>query len=854
MKPLLKLSVREIRGRPLRSLLTLLSIVIGVAAVVATSLASSSARLAQTAMVKAVTGRTALEIQSVGGDSFDGKPLEKIGQTDGVEIASPAIRRYASMTIVVPNADTPEAQKRRNTRYRIQLLGVDLDLDKQVRNYSLVAGANLTKDAKDSDHVLMDAGFAQSAKIAVNDKILFSTKGGLQTATVVGLIKANDASSALSSGLVVAQLRMVQKWCRASGKLDLVQIVLKEGAKVDEVKETIASQLPDGLTVRQPTLRSQLAGESTLGMEMGFRLAILFALLIATFVIYNTFQMNVGERRRQLGILRSLGATRGQLLWMIVREGLWLGLIGSAIGVVVGYFGATIFCKAISELQQIDIPQSSWSIWPYLMAITCGLLVAFFGALFPAMRASRMSPAEAMRVVSKGEFASSWIFWLIIGGTIVSIGVTMQLLAILGQVDVGNAVTGSVVIVVGIVFLLPACIDRLTKWVLFLLGFFLRTEGKLARRQILRHRGRSALTIGIVFMAMGLGLSMASTILDHIQDVEDWNRQAVVGDFFIRAAMPDMNSGQSADMPDGLMEKVNDMPGVELVDSLRFVMARSNETSVIVVVRKFNSNSQDYFALTEGEGIEVVKRVRQGQVVLGSVLSQRLNLHIGDQIQLETKEGASSLQIAGVTNEYIAGGLTLYMESENAKRLLNVDGTDVIVVKAQPGRIGDVDTSLRAMCDEYGLMFQSSADLTTVIRKILNNVVGGLWVVLLIGAVIAAFGLINTLAMNILEQTREIGMLRVVAMTRWQIRKMILAQALIMGLIGIVPGVLISMWISYTINLATMPTTGHNVAFQIHPQLMLIATLIELVIIVFASLLAAERAARINVSSALQYE
>lgn len=854
MKPLLKLSVREVRGRPLRSLLTLLSIVIGVAAVVATSLASSSARLAQTSMVKAVTGRTALEIQAVGGDSFDGKPIEKIGQTDGVEIASPAIRRYASMTIVVPNADTPEAQKRKNTRYRIQLLGVDIDLDRQVRNYSLVAGENLTKDAKDSDHVLMDAGFAQSAKIALKDKILFSTKGGLQTATVVGFIKANDANSALNSGLVVAQLRMVQKWCRASGKLDIVQIVLKENAKVEDVKEAIAAKLPDGLIVRQPTLRSQLAGESTLGMEMGFRLAILFALLIATFVIYNTFQMNVGERRRQLGILRSLGATRGQLLWMIVREGLWLGLLGSAIGVVVGYFGATIFCKAISELQQIEIPQSSWSIWPYISAVTCGLLVAFFGALFPAMRASRMSPAEAMRVVSKGEFASSWAFWLFIGGTIVAIGTTMQVLAIRGSIDVGNAVTGSVVIVVGVVFLLPAVIDKLTMWVLFALGFFLRAEGKLARRQILRHRGRSALTIGIVFMAMGLGLSMASTILDHIENVEDWNRQAVVGDFFVRAAMPDMNSGQSADMPDGLMDTVNNIPGVELVDSLRFVMARSNETSVVVVVRKFNSSSQDYFALTEGEGNEVVQGVRKGQVVLGSVLSQRLNLHKGDRIPLETKEGSSLLEIAGVTNEYIAGGLTLYMESENAKRLLNVDGTDVIIVKALAGRTAEVDASLRALCDETGLMFQSSADLTSVIRKILNNVVGGLWVVLLIGAIIAAFGLINTLAMNILEQTREIGMLRVVAMTRWQIRKMILAQALIMGLIGIIPGVLISMWISYTINLATMPTTGHNVAFQIHPQLMVIATVIELLIIVFASLLAAERAARINVSSALQYE
>jgi putative ABC transport system permease protein len=152
------------------------------------------------------------------------------------------------------------------------------------------------------------------------------------------------------------------------------------------------------------------------------------------------------------------------------------------------------------------------------------------------------------------------------------------------------------------------------------------------------------------------------------------------------------------------------------------------------------------------------------------------------------------------------------------------------------------------------MMFQSYVDLVKVIRDTLNGVVGGLWAVLALGSIIAAFGLINTLAMNILEQTREIGMLRVVAMTRWQIRKMILAQALIMGLIGIVPGILTGIWIAFTINLSTMPVTGHDVKFQIYPWLMLGAPLFELIIVVVAAMVPAERAARLNVSSALQYE
>ncbi|MFY7873916.1 MAG: FtsX-like permease family protein, partial [Pirellula sp.] len=336
-------------------------------------------------------------------------------------------------------------------------------------------------------------------------------------------------------------------------------------------------------------------------MEQGLRLAIAFALVIAGLVIYNTFQMNIGERRRQLGILRSLGATRKQLLWMIVREGLWLGTVGTLLGCIVGHFGAAILRSTTGRLLQIDVPQAGWSIWPYLVAAICGLVISFLGAFFPAVRAARMSPAEAMRVVATGEFGTSRSGWLAAGGILISTGLALQFLAIAGFIDVSNVVPGAVSMMLGVVFLLPGVVSDLTYAVTFVLGPILKTEGKLARRQLLRHRGRTSLTIGIVFIALGLGLGMASTILDNVRNVEGWHQRAIVGDFFVRAAMPDMNSGQAAEMPDGLLEQVRNMEGVNLVDSLDFVQSRIGETSVVVVVRNFSAESQDYFDLAEGK-------------------------------------------------------------------------------------------------------------------------------------------------------------------------------------------------------------------------------------------------------------
>ena len=863
--PLKRLSIREIRSRPARSLLTLLSIVIGVSAIVATYLASDSAQLAQIAMVRAVTGNASLEIEAVGGASFEGKPLEPVAKLPGVKIASPILRRYSNMKVKRPLGNQPAPTSEDvtsnqtpietvTTRYRVQLLGVVPELDRQVRSYTLVAGNDLEDPSTDAASVLMDASFAESAKVSIGSSVAFETRSGTQSAQVVGLLKPNDASAGIQSGLIVARLLTVQRWTKSPGKLDAVQLVLEKNAKLEQVAEAIRGMLPTGLRVHQPTMRSQVADESTVAMQQGLRLATAFALIISAFIIYNTFQMNVGERRRQLGILRSMGATRHQLLWMIVREGLWLGVIGTLLGCFVGHFGAAILRSSTSKLLQIDIPPSPWSIWPYAIAVVCGLGVALLGAFFPALRASKLSPSEAMRVVAKGEFSTSRAAWLGLGGTLMVIGLGVQAFAVLRWIDLSHVVLGTMLMKIGMVFLLPALIGDFTAWVAWLLSFFLRTEGMLARRQILRHRGRSSLTIGIVFIAMGTGLGMASTILDNIGNVESWYKRSIVGDFFVRAAMPDMNSGQAADMPDGLAEKVIAMPGVALVDTLRFVRARTNDSSVVVVVRNFNSDSQDYFDLTEGKEAEVMQGIRSGEVVLGSVLSQRLNLHIGDTLPLETNEGSTTLKVVGVTNEYIAGGLTLYLAAEYAKKLLSVDGTDVIVVKANPKDLVSVEKQLRALCAETGMMFQSYVDLVKVIRDTLNGVVGGLWAVLALGSVIAAFGLINTLAMNILEQTREIGMLRVVAMTRWQIRKMILAQALIMGLIGIVPGVLTGLWIHYVINLTTMPVTGHAVLFTIYPWLLAGAPIFELLVVVVAAMVPAERAARLNVSSALQYE
>ena len=909
--PLGKLSRREIQSRPLRSLLTLISIVIGVGAIVSTSISTESARLAQEAMIKTVTGNASVEIVSVTDGWFDGKPLEPIARLEGVKVASPIIRRFVQISVPQQSAsesaegdtqsggETSEGQTKRadeeseeripNKTFRLQILGVIPELDRQVRDFKIVDGRELTYDQEDRNSVVVDEQLAQSAGLKIGSKFLIQTLSRSQEVTVVGISKALDASAAIQSGPIQVQLRSAQRWSRANGKVGVLQVVadskyplpklmsaiekeLERAASVQDSSESGAESepgadaetkrsstignaaVPDRLEIRLPTARSQLTEEITKAPESGLRLAIAFSLIISAFIIYNTFQMNVGERRRQLGILRSMGALRRQLLWMIVREGLWLGVIGGVLGSMAGYFGASVLNESTSKLLQINIPQSPFTIWPFVGAFFAGIVVATLGAFFPAMRASRLSPAEAMRVVAAGEFGTSRAGWLIFGSVTIVIGIVVQVLSVSGVIDYGHAIAGALVMLVGIVFLLPGIIEELTAVVAKMLTPMIGVEALLARKQILRHRGRSSLTIGTVFIAISTVLGLASTILDNVGNVEQWYKRAIVGDFFIRAAMPDMNTGATADMPLDLPEQIAGMPGVSLVDTLDFVNSKVGDRTVLVVIRKFNSPKQDFFDLTEGASADVLDGIKKGGTVLGSVLSQRMGIHVGDTIPLETVSGIRDIPVIGVTNEYIAGGLTMYLEENVAKELLNAQGLDAIVVRADSSQHAELEKRLKALCVENALMFQSYSDLVSIIKGTRDGVTGGLWAVLALCFVIAAFGLVNTLAMNILEQTREIGMLRVVAMTRNQVRKMIVSQALIIGLIGLLPGALMAIWIAYLINLPSYQVIGREIEFRIYPWLLVGGVLFELVVILIASLVPAERAARINVSSALQYE
>lgn len=830
-------SVREALSRPLRALLTLMSVTIGVGAVVAVLLSTSTTRQAQSEMLKAVTGDAQLEIVAGAGGTFDDRIISAIRENEGVDVAAPSITRYAAIYF---------GEKRART----QVLGIDPRIDTKVRSYVLSHGRQPEKLSE----ILLDRSFAQSLGADLDDEIKIQARGGIRAYKLVGMVNPQGVESVSLGSAAYMVLPAAQRAFATGRTVNQILVKAKPDTDIVALSDQLQTVVPDGVTVRPPRSGSAMTRESIFATENALLMAIAFAMLIALFIIYNTFQMAVGERRRQLGILRAIGATRKQVEWLILREAIALSILGTVVGCLVGVWGASFLTQATQALLQVQLPRVMLSWPPFAIAAVFGIGVSLMGAILPARRASTVSPIEAMRTIELAANDDVIRYATPCSFIVAPVGCLLLFMSIMQWLPIGGDIVAVVMILLGYVLLIPRLLNRTSGLVCKLLEPIYPIEAMLARKQLTRHIGRSTLTIGVLFIASATTIGLAGNILDNVFNVRQWYERTFAGDFFVRATMPDLATGASADMPDNVGDDLRDMKGVESINTVRLVTASSEGSDVLIVVASPSTGSSAGLDLVAGNVSEAIQAMQRGETVIGSVLAERRKLTVGDTIEIETESGKRRLNIAGITNDYVGGGLTIHLSPEYAESELGISGVDAYVLRASEGQLAELEKQLAAYSRENDLILQSYADLVVYIDGIINGVIASLWMLLGLGCVIAAMGLVNTLTMNILEQTREIGMLRVVAMTRRQVRRMIVCGAVLFGLLGLVPGAIAGGGVAYAIGLSSQSVLGHSIEYHFRPGLVIGCFVLGLIVVLVSSLIPAERAARLKLAAALQHE
>ncbi len=864
-----RFSLRAMYSRPGRTILTIASIVIGVAAVVAVTMVTATTRESYQVMFAAVRGKASLEIVAQNTGPIPDDLVAKVAALEGVEGAIPLVQKTNRLTKQI----TEEEKK----TVVVQILGIDPEKDKLVRDLTLVEGRLLAPD--DGDKILLEAEFARYLNFKVGDNLRLIT-GGSKEFEVVGLVRMSDGGALTQTGLVFMPVKRATLRFMRKGEITTVQVVAKKGSDLKNLQAAIRPLLEKGQEVREPKGGAQVLEETLLSTEQGLTLTTAFTLLLSAFIILNTFLMNVGERRRQLAIMRAVGATRDQIAWMLVGESLFLAAIGTALGIMIGLALGYGTVTALSQLLDISLPspiQFMLKPDPYVWAVVVGFVVSLIGALFPTLRAWKVSPLEGLSYVSAQDMTSVPRSHILLGLFVMAAGGIAIYLGVEGILSIELSQYGAVALLIGIVLAYPIVLVPLSHAASLFTKWRRRVETNLALKQILRHRGRTSLTVGVLFIAGATGVAMAHSILDNVRNLKEWYRKALVGDYYIRGMLPSMETGLSFDLPEALEPPLTSLVKtgeISYLDRVKMIAAEAKvvkrngavdetkeipeELNIVLVIRQFHEPNKTPFDLISPKDSKerqaILDRMSQGEVVIGNIAAARLQVGTGDTLEIGGSEGRHEVRVCGVTNDYLAAGVTLYMDWESARRTMNTEGVDGYIIRANPVELLALKPKLAAICNEHDVLLNSQAEIGQRINQISNGISFCLWGLIFLSFIVAAFGVVNTLSMNVLEQTRELGLLRIVAMTRVQVRRTISIQALIIGAVGLVPGIMFGLGVAYVINLAMEPSYGRPIEFTLHPGLMLFALAGSMLITWIAAVIPAQRAAGVDLAQALHYE
>lgn len=835
------LIVRQVRRRPGRALLTLLGIVLGVGSMVAISLTSDTTRQAYKDMFDALTGRASLEIVADGLGGFSPEILDSVRGCPGIAAAVPLVQRPVALLldggIVAALA-----------------LGVDPAVDRQARDYSLRAGQFLDE----ADGVLLEASFAASRALAVGQSIKLASETGITALPIVGLLDPKGVAGSGLGAVAVLPLARAQKLFGLEGKINTVQVVVGPNSSDKEVEAELARLLPPGLALQAPIARGAMAQETMRSTEHGLSAMSVVSLVAGAFVILNTFRMNLGERRRQLAILRSIGATRRQIIRLVLREATLLGIVGTVIGLGLGIVLALVMMRSVGPLVGVKATTLVLTLRPFVIGAVLGPGISLAAAYYPARQASKRPPlAELLGVASqRAETRRLWPAALGLALMAINLAVLVGFFRGLLPSQYMNAFIppAMTVFLISWVLIMPALLAPIGALVDRLLAPLGGIEGRLALRRMNRQPNRTAVTVGVLTIAIVVTIGMGTTMLNNMRDIVDWRDRVIASDYYVRGAMPNVGTLASPSMPAEIGPRLEALPGVASVEYLSFVPSRIGGDRFLILARTMADGHPLNLDIEDADPQAVRARLQAGEVAVGSVLARRLGIAAGATVTLPTKQGPVPLRVAARVTDYTVGGMVMYMDWPVARRLLDFKGVDAFCITVPDGQAAAADEALRAFCQRETLFLQPNAELRAVIDELVEGIVGFLWLLMAMAFLVASLGIVNTLTMNVLEQTRELGVLRAIAMTRRQVRKMVFCQAVSLGVLSLVPGLLGGLGLAYLVHLSNTAVLGNPVAFSLRLDLMAGSAVIALLTAALASLVPARRAAYLNVPAALQYE
>lgn len=847
----LTLASRYLAGRKLRTVLTTLAIVFGVLVIFGMNTLLPAFINAFQANALALADQTDATITNKTGETFGPEVAQTVANVEGVRTVSVKLER--PLNLPADYFDNDPATPDRVTS--VALVGAVPDDLRTIGFYNVEEGRFITNT--DEGVAVIARSLAEDLGVTVGDTLELPTPTGLATLEIVGLLPHRRIPG---NEVVLVPLAQAQKLLDAPNKINVID------ANFDSAEEARRTQIED-------SLRAALGKNYTIGViQSGAEIltniktaqAIMnflgtLGLLMGGFIIFNTFRTIVAERRRDIGMLRAIGASQRTILTLILVEGLLQGIIGTALGLLLGYaFGSFALSLANSVGQQflnISVGSPAVTVGLVVLSIAMGVGVTLIAGLLPARAASRVSPLEALRPsVSEALFKplTTISFW---------VGVVCVALAIAAILS-GNASfvsVGALLFVVGLVLIGPALVQPIARLfgALLALAFARAGTSELAEGNLTRQPSRAAVTASTTMIALAI-VVMASSILNSVSGTFiNMLKNSLSSDYLLMPptiAVWGMNVGAQPQ----LAETLRQVDGVAVVSTMRFAASEVDGVAVGVLGIEPETYAQTSdLAFADGDKASAFAALNSGRnAIINGVLKATARLNVGDEIVLLTPSGEVTYKIVAVASDYLnAKTTTLYISHSNIGADFGRTEDIFLRVNRAPGAdAAQVEAGLREALKPYPqfklLVGQAYIDENI---KLFDSMFLGMYVLVLFLAIPSLIAMVNTLAIGVIERTREIGLLRAVGATRNQIRAIVLAEALILAAIGTAFGLLSGVYLGY-MAITAFSNLGFPMDYSFSADGILLATAAGLLFGAFAAIIPARQAARLEIVQALRYE
>jgi putative ABC transport system permease protein len=851
---MIAIALRSMAERKLRTALTAVAVLLGVAMIAGTYVQTDQIRAAfndimQTANAgvdATIAPRTEFTSQFGAPQTMDEATVVRVARVRGVRRAEGQL--FANGALVV-RGDAVEPQ--------FAPAFVVSNAPEPFNPLRLVSGRLETGPGE----ILVNRKLATDEHLAIGARVGVTSRTGIHPVRLVGIVDFGKVSSMGGATMIVASLRDVQSWNHMEGEVTNVSAAAAPGVSPDQLARNIRAALPRTLEVKtgeQSAADSSKQINDAIGAFLKPALLAFSgaAVLVGAFIIFNTFSITVAQRRREFALLRSLGASRAQVLGGVTAEALALGLAASVTGLLAG-LGFARLLGAMFDAAGMGIPRGAMELAPRTIAIglTVGVGVTLLAAIVPAVRATRVPPVAAMREEaladgpppSRRRHAATALVGLL--------GVALLLQGLFGDGPAAGRLSamglGSLLVFVGVAMSARYVVRPLAAVVGWPLQRVGATTGELARENSTRNPARTAVTAAALMVGLGLVVFVAVFAAGLKTSLTGALDQRLRADLVV-------TSDTNAPLPRAAADPVHALPGVSATMSQYLDQVQVNGRSVNSLTDVLNGVEplalRDVYRFRWLHGTDAdLQRLGPGAALIEEQFAKQHAIAVGDRFHVTGPTGKRTTLVA--IGEYRDPQLLQGVLVSLAQfwQLSPQRDPMAFLVRLLPGTsVGaakhDVVQALRPF---PSATVRTSAAYADYINAQVDRLVYLLYALLAMSVVISMFGIANSLFLSVHERTREIGMLRAVGATSAQVRRIIRYESVITSLIGGVLGTVVGVLFAW---LTTFAVKDLGVGFTV-PVGQLAAFLVLAVVVgVLGAIAPARRAARVDILRAIHTE